>query len=310
MSTWRSITFKDSEADSPLFIPLDQEYALFDINGPDSESFLQGQLTNDIPSLSQGQSIFAAHCNAKGRMISSALIANVQNDHFRFRVCRDLLETSTSALAKYMVFSKAELNVNNDTLVVAIHGGNAAALATSMRHSEAVLHDHLHSKELVELWLDASMLGDLSETLQQCRLADQSTWVAARCQLGLAEVDAQNTERYLPQELNFDLIEAVNFKKGCYTGQEVIARLHYRGQLKKHMRYAQCETPRLEPLTEIYDASSQKRCGVVIHSAEINDNTCVFLVLANDSSVEQNTTVTALQNGSKIQWLSLPYAIP
>lgn len=288
------------------------EHTLFRISGPDAVTFLQGQLTADIEKLNIHESTFAAHCNAKGRMISSFLIFRESNDSFLFRVKKHLFEHASTALKKYIVFSKAELKLVEDIQSIALLGENAVDVMEKIQASAEVfvslkLDASGWANHYVELLLTREQLAKATPILQSLSPQTENERVLAQSLHGIAEVN--KPEKFLPQELNFDQIGAVSFKKGCYTGQEVIARLHYRGSLKKHLRVGRCAYAPIESGTKISAEKTGDVCGEIVSSSSIDQKTSYFLALVNDENAEHDICVTPLSTAAKIEWLPLPYAI-
>jgi folate-binding protein YgfZ len=137
--------------------------------------------------------------------------------------------------------------------------------------------------------------------------AHHQQWSLHLIQCGIAELELSETEKFLPQELRLDLIGGVSFKKGCYTGQEVVARLHYRGKLKKGLFRAQCGH-RLAQVGQNIRLADQI-IGKIIKVTALSESSCEMLVLANiDATHDQHCK---LENGGElIRWTPFAYAIP
>ncbi|WP_370981492.1 folate-binding protein YgfZ [Agaribacterium sp. ZY112] len=290
---------------SLTYSPLPQ-YQIVRFSGPDAASFLQGQLSADVVKLSE-QGSFAAHCNVKGRMISSFYIKRINNDYL-IRVHREISDIAIAALKKYMLFSKVTLSVETELNCIAFKGEQ---LQERLERELELTSEcwHMLNEECAELWIDKSAEQQLVNKLQ-AQTEDTEFWPLVLLQEGLAELREGQSEEFLPQELNYDLIGAVNFKKGCYTGQEVIARLHYRGQLKKHLRLASCAPSKLQNKAALID-KDRKKVGASVQSYTTKERTWL-LCLCNDSSYESNDiSIESCDKGlQKVQWHQLPYAIP
>jgi len=167
------------------------------ISGDDAERFLQGQLTCDVSSLAD-KSALGAYCNLKGRMIALFYIQKYQ-DVFRLFMPQSIIQTIEATLKRYVLRSK-----------VIIEKSSAHVIVTNQNFE---------------------LLDDLPDSLQP-----ENAWLALQIQSGIGFLNHNTIGLFLPQELNIDTLGGVSFTKGCFLGQEVIARLHYRGQLKKTLK--------------------------------------------------------------------------
>ena len=225
------------------------EYVL--IAGPDSISFLQGQVTCDMTQLTDEHCLAGALCNLKGRVIGDFLCVR-SAEGCLLQISEGNGQKIAETLAKYAVFSNAE---------VAIHSGPCRSFGI-LANECPVLHELLpapptlsyqaatsHSATMIklagtpdrfQLWVwDAENADLIAESLRrltdQQTLADSRHYDYAETLAGRAHVSAQQSEAFTPQLLNYDLSGVVNFQKGCYTGQEVVARMHYRAEAKKRL---------------------------------------------------------------------------
>lgn len=231
---------------SCFYAPLQHE-ALLHIEGPDSLKFLQGQTTCDTGQVTPEQSVPGAYCTPKGRVVCDFLLSQLGNDHFALRMRRDIRDNSAAVFSKYIVFSKAKLNSNDDWQIAAVWGESAAAtLADSFGAIPegrwgAVAGDDFKLVQIdsiaqqFECYLSDQAAEKLQAIAERAQLADELSWQALQIEAGQARICAATVEEFLPQMLNYDITGHVNFKKGCYTGQEVVARLHYRGKSKRRL---------------------------------------------------------------------------
>jgi tRNA-modifying protein YgfZ len=145
----------------------------------------------------------------------------------------------------------------------------------------------------------------LSEAINAGKLAVGEHFDEELIRRGIAEVRGESVEEFIPQMFNYEHIDAISFKKGCYTGQEVVARMQYLGKLKKHLYRGKIAGVHLSVGAELMSTEFSEPQGVVVMSC--GDE---FLAVANDHVVANHTLSSPLNPGSKIQWLPLPYAIP
>ena len=323
LSTQSAIQASD-EADAECIILAD--YSLIVIEGPDAIKFLQGQCTCDFDLISQNQITPGAHCNHKGRMHSSFYAASLARDtnttdtayRVGLRVHNSIVDAAYTALKKYIVFSKAEISIRHDYAIVGLCGNQIIQALEKLNLSppekkyfsiQNQITTLLHDEDLVELWICDTDLKKLWPALSSLTPSSNSTqWNLLNIRKGIAELQAPLVETLIPQEMNMQYTGGVSFQKGCYTGQEVIARMHYRGNLKKHMYLGSISTGTKPDIgTELFVGN--KKCGVIINSAKSSEEEYNILALCNDTAYTDDNVSLNENSTSIIQWLPLPYAI-
>ncbi|MDO3386521.1 hypothetical protein QWI17_11810 [Gilvimarinus sp. SDUM040013] len=270
---------------------------LVTVTGPDAIKFLQGQVTCDLRELTPMRWLRGAQCNLKGRVTTSFAVAQLDQDTLLLRCATDLVEPFVKGLEKYAVFSKVTIRPAPDWHVIGVCGINSAevlAETTGLRTSEAgglAINEQAlalqHNAELIEVWVHDNQAQPLWQQLTSCcSRAPTHCWLRGQIDAGCAEISAATSELFTPQDLNYPELGAVSFKKGCYTGQEVVARLHYKGKLKKHLypiEFAADTSP--APGCELADESGKSR-GHLVQAAPVQDTLYRGLaVLPDDESV-------------------------
>ncbi len=233
--------------------------------GPDAATFLQGQLTNDFALLGLSEARLAAWCNAKGRMLAS-FVGFKRNHEEIWLVCvRDLLPATLKRLSMFVLRSKVKLSDASDEVAVwgrvspttpgKTWSQTTEGEASVVRLPEAEGH-------IRELWCapagapapDGPALPD-----------GLWSWLSVRG--GVAMIGAPVVEAFVPQMLNYESVGGVNFKKGCYPGQEVVARSQFRGTLKRRAYIVHADGP-LAAGQEVFHASdAEQPCGLVVQAA-------------------------------------------
>ncbi len=334
-SLLKPVTLSDTHTGDGL-IPL-TDHTLITITGPDAIKFLQGQCTCDVSALLQGHWQLGAHCNIKGRMISSFTMALLAEDCVALRVHNSVAESTMLALQKYIVFSKAKCAISEalslgiiDTLPhnLTSHALNAGQFKPTEAGTLLRRDDNVH-----ELWVSTysqRSIDTLKEILAEDSpykglLFSSNRWQRLMIERGIAEVQQATVDTHLPQAFNFDLVGGVNFKKGCYTGQEIIARLHYKGQSKQRLHAVSLSEPTNELITvgqRIINAQG-KALGEIVAFASSTAGT-VLLVSTKAFTAEApplfvavaatqestNSAVNIPAHPHALLPLSLPYAIP
>lgn len=316
------IGFTSSSDQHPTKLTSLEDYGLLIISGPEAEKFLQGQCTCDIRRLANHDVLLGAHCNHKGRMISSFYAFLIAPNTVGLRMHKSILEIALNALKKYSVFSKVELRLGTEYRLIGLWGDDAECALDPAFPMPETNHSGVncdtgsiirHDINLLEIWLKSEAAEQQWQILAtHSSLASPSEWNATCIKAGIGEVRIETTETFIPQMLNFQEIDGISFNKGCYTGQEVVARMHYRGKLKKHMYRATIGIKHSVPkpgasLYAMTDTGSKNIGTVVIAAAGAK---AIEILAVVPSEVFEKTSVFLNENSQmKLSWASLPYAI-
>ncbi len=295
---------------------------LLEVSGADALTFLQGQVTNDVKLLiTSKQAHLTAYCNPKGRMLA-LFLAFYHKDHFHLQFNRELLEPIIKRLKMYVMRSKVEIkDVSERILRFGLNGPDAASiLATSFASIPSQDYEFTNSENGVILKLPAigndarfeiftsveHATGIFNGLKERCQLVEKPYWDWLEIQIGVPEVVAATQEQFVPQMLNLDILNGINFKKGCYTGQEIVARTHYLGSVKRRTY-----------LTEIVSKESPK-AGDKVLDAQNNEIGQIVRVAANkadgfDALIEMRIDAVLAGNiswdGVTIKVKDLPYSL-
>lgn len=202
------------------------DLAVIGIRGADSINFLQGQLSRDVALLSDGEAVLAGLHNPQGRCLAVPRVVRIARDHLLLVVPASVAESVRGILARYVL--RAKVRIEDAGAAWRLYGatGPDAAAAASTRLSVQVEPDGL--RQLI--------LAPRGEPLPDGEPASRAQWRLDDIAAGLPEIGSTTSGLFVAQMLNLDLLDAISFDKGCYTGQEVIARAHYRGQVKRRMQ--------------------------------------------------------------------------
>lgn len=319
MNEWLEFvsTHPPQNAQANLRMVAMHEHRLLQVTGRDAVTFLQGQLTCDLRRLEQQEVLLGAHCNAKGRMISSEVLARMDETTIGLRLRANIAEPALAALKKYIVFSKAAIApadlvaiaLLGDTTQMSSRGDIPERGRSASRDGLILLH---HQSGLVEIWATATRAMTLWQALLPHTGGMETSdlnhhWV----ENGITEVQAATAEEFIPQMLNYQLIDGISFKKGCYTGQEIIARMQYRGQLKKHTyRITGALSDGLPVGGQLVTVSDHEKTAATVVASANGAAEWTGLVVANSEIYEAKTSLMAKNSGAKFEWAALPYAIP
>ncbi|MBI6615510.1 folate-binding protein YgfZ [Pseudomonas simiae] len=304
-------------ADSAFFCPLSHEGVLA-VRGADAAKFLQGQLTCNLNYLSDTQASLGARCTQKGRMQSSFRIL-LQGDGVVLAMATELLEPQLADLKKYAVFSKSKLTDESAAWVRfgLMHAEPALAsvgLELPAETDSVVRNDTLIairvSPDRAELWVPAeqgdAVRNQLAATLEQ---TDLNEWLLGQIRAGIGQVMPQTRELFIPQMLNLQAVGGVSFKKGCYTGQEIVARMQYLGKLKRRLYRLSLDAPEMpEPGTPLFSPSHTSAIGEVVIAAK-TDQTVELLAVLQAEAADSGDVHVGTPEGPRLHLLDLPYTL-
>jgi len=232
-----------------LSFNLNQTYAVLEVSGEDAATFLQGQLTNDIHQVTNQHAIYSGFCNPKGRLIGFFIIIKF-NESYLLILPRSILENIHKKLSMYILRSKVKLTMQDEA--IQIYGlldknKNYNNEALPKNNLDVINSNECHMIKLQGL--GRFMLVGLKDACQALihenpeLLVNQdiNLWKQEEILSGCPNIYPTTQEAFIPQSLNLDLMDAINFKKGCYTGQEIVARTHYLGKPKRRMFIAKAK---------------------------------------------------------------------
>lgn len=317
MMSPRLFTLRYPMADSAFFCTLSHEGVLA-VRGVDAAKYLQGQLTCNLNYLSDTRASLGARCTQKGRMQSSFRIL-LQGDGVLMAMASELLEPQLADLKKYAVFSKSKLTDESAAWVrFGLEKGDAALLSLGLElpaeTDSVVRNDPLIavrvSPDRAELWVPAdqadAVKGKLSALLAE---GDLNQWLLGQVRAGIGQVMAGTRELFIPQMLNLQAVGGVSFKKGCYTGQEIVARMQYLGKLKRRLYRLSLAGDQLpEPGIPLFSATHASSIGEVVMAAHTGHNVELLAVLQAEAAQSGDVHLGTLE-GPALQLLDLPYEL-
>ena len=281
--------------DQATIAPL-SHLGVLSISGKDAVTFLQGQTTCDIKALVDFEPRLGAYCNAKGRTISTFVIIKLQ-EIYQLILTIDLLDTVRKKLQMYVLRSDVQLTDLSDELcIIGTHNVELTAQANLYSYPQLA-----NSYLFIAAPEQTQQFCTELQTKQSALLIDANTWLNFDIQAGIPWLYANTSEKFVPQMLNLDKLEAISFTKGCYTGQEIVARTHYLGQNKRAMYRAKCITKAsIDKGCSLFDPEVRETdLGSVILAAHNNDSTQLLLVLKDQAITVKNLQLNN-QNHDKI----------
>ncbi len=278
---------------------------LLRFDGPDTQSFLQSQLTSNLQTLTASRSQYSGYCTAKGRLLACLLLWRREDAVFMM-LPRELCEPLRKRLSMYILRAKVKTaDVSAEQVLFGVTGAGAASAVAkiaaiaeiaAIAAAPAAVHDVLHAdgvsmlKLPVNRYLIAAPLsaaGGIEAALTTAgAAADRTLWDALDIEAGIPSVVAATQEQFVPQTVNFDCIGAVSFDKGCYPGQEIVARMHYLGKLKQRMVRARLV------------ANDAPAAGDKLYSAAFGDQSSGMIVSAISTASDNHEVLAVVQTSS------------
>ncbi|WP_223669522.1 CAF17-like 4Fe-4S cluster assembly/insertion protein YgfZ [Kangiella shandongensis] len=271
-------------------------YGIIQVSGEDSLKLLQGQLTCDMNDVNDEQASLGGLCNVKGRLHSVFYVMKFEQ-HYLMLLPKDTLQHSLDTLSKYAAFFQTELVDASKDYELWGHTQKAQGNnVTDMEVLSVTNHNGIYDIHLNSLF-NASILisrkdraGELVEMLTGTTLADKNAWDYIELQAHLPIFSSTSIEKHLPANIGLPQVGGVSFDKGCYTGQEIVARMHYRGKLKIHSVLTSTDSSvELAELTKVYN-SNDKKVGELIRTT-VFDGKTYCLISLNDSALEEELVI-------------------
>ena len=294
-------------------------HALLDVSGADAGAFLQAQLTNDVHELADDSAHWSGWCSPKGRLVASFLLVRLP-ERFLLLLSADIAEGVRKRLGMYVLRSKVKIEDASAAYArIGLAGGQAAALVAKQAGRAPDPLRVVRSEGLVTVALDARRFVVLAAperapTVWQAfaagaREAGRGAWDWTSVRAGIPTVVAATQEAFVPQMANFDLIGAVSFRKGCYPGQEIVARTHYRGGLKRRMAIAHVPGDAAPaPGENVYSPAfgAEQAAGIIANAAPAPGGGFDALVVAQIESLERDDLRWQSLQGPELRILSRP----
>jgi folate-binding protein YgfZ len=307
------------------FMPLDQ-FGVLEATGDDAATFLHSQLTNDVQHLDAASARLAGYCSAKGRLLASMLVWRA-GEAIRLLLARELCASVQKRLSMFILRAKAKLaDASNEVAVVGFAGDVRAALSTVFDAlpdgvnvqvggtAGALIRVPDAMGRTRYLWIGPKAEVEARLPALEGKLARVSpaVWDWLDIRAGEPRVTQAVVEQFVPQMINFDVLGGVNFRKGCYPGQEVVARSQYRGTIKRRTALAHIEgTANVGAGQEIFHSTDPGQpCGMIVNAASAPQGGFDVLVEIKLAALDEGTVHLGAADGPALAFQPLPYALP
>jgi len=310
-----------------FFAPI-TDLGLIALDGEESASFLHSQLTNDVEHLGPNEARLAGYCSPKGRLLASFLMWRNASTIF-LQLPRDIQASVQKRLAMFVLRAKTKLSdateLPANQVMLGIGGANAPAalqawfdtlpaqpyakidhaLGTLIRVADAFGAPRYQ-------WL---MSADTAETVKPALAAklaqgDVAAWHLSVIHSGVPQITKATQEQFVPQMVNYELLGGVNFKKGCYPGQEIVARSQYLGKLKRRTTLVTIADSSAVAGAEVFaTADPEQPCGMIVNAAPNGNGGVDALVEMKLAAIEAGSVRLGSAEGAPLTFLDMPYAL-
>jgi len=283
------------------------------ITGADAASFIHGQLSNDFVLLPDGGARLAALCTAKGRMQASFIGIRANSSDIRLVCSRDLLAPTLKRLSMFVLRAKATLRDASEGFAL---WGLRGQACLSMPHNTPWAFARVGNADLVQLYPACGQarqlwMGPGGEAPPPAALLDAQQWALGEVLSGVATVSAAVVEAFVPQMLNYESVDGVSFKKGCYPGQEIVARSQFRGTLKRraYILVGDAQTS-LAPGQALFSSlDAEQACGIVVQIAQAPTGPQFCIASLQTEAAAQGLLHAGSAQGPALHIVPLPYAL-
>jgi folate-binding protein YgfZ len=299
-----------------------EEYAFLQVEGAKALPFLQGQLTCNVQEATPAFVLPGAYCTSRGRVISSFLLWAATSESVLLRLRADIADDTASVLGKYAALSRVRV-ARADMACIGLLG---AGLETELHElfpqwparpralgTGGACHLLRRDGESAqfEVWAPRSEADALWNALaSRLPVADAEPWRLALVRAGAAEIQHASVDQFLPQMLGYDASGAVSFRKGCYTGQEIIARTHYKGSVKRRLqRLGGTGAARPAVGSELLHRDTGRPVGSVVESAMAGDSRFELLAVLADEALDGANCLAISARGEALELLPVAYTV-
>lgn len=311
------------EADLPAPAPSENvlmplpHLAVIEASGIDATAFLHAQLSNDVQGLAPGHSLLAGYCNAKGRLYALPRLWR-SGDGWRLCLPADIADTVLKRLRMFVLRSQVTLTRRDDVTLLGVAGAGAAGClrqvglpapqgidAVQTQGETSVLGGPATAGRFLICLPDTAAPACWAALAACARAAPATWWRLLDIDAGLPAIYAPTLEAFVPQMVNLELIGGVSFKKGCYPGQEIVARMHYLGKPSRRMYRLQASGAAPQPGTPVSDGDGRE-VGAVVDAQPAALGARLLAVVQRGAV---GTAALRLADGRPLALIDLPYAV-
>lgn len=310
------------------FVAQISDLGLIALDGEESASFLHNQLTNDVEHLGQGEARLAGYCSPKGRLLASFLMWRNQTTIF-LQLPRDIQATVQKRLSMFVLRSKTKLSDASELpanqVVLGLGGGLAEAALqdwfdalpakpfTKLDHPLGTLirvADAFGAPRYQWLLSAETAQNVVAELAGKLNVGSTDAWHLSEIHAGIPMIAKATQEQFVPQMVNYELLGGVNFKKGCYPGQEIVARSQYLGKLKRRTTLVSIPDLTAAAGQEVFaTADPEQPCGMIVNAAPNGNGGVDALVEMKLAAIEAGSVRLGSAQGAALEFLGMPYVL-
>ncbi|MEO8807735.1 MAG: folate-binding protein, partial [Burkholderiaceae bacterium] len=281
--------------------------------GADAAKFLQGQLTNDVVTLGTAKARLAGFCSAKGRLQASFIIASAAADEFTLVCAASVLPATLKRLSMFVLRAQCKLrDATAEAPLWGLVGDTASAQVGDLpvwgrREGAGAVTIRLPDAAGVARCI---VIGPSEEQVAAWFPAPLDLWRWLEVQSGVPTIEAATVEQFVPQMLNYEIVGGVDFQKGCYPGQEIVARSQYRGTIKRRMFLFDVDVAASPGQEVFHDADTSQPAGMVVNAAPRPVGAgWSALVEVKLAALDAGTLHLGAPDGASLRLGTLPYTI-
>ncbi|NOY15675.1 MAG: folate-binding protein YgfZ [Gammaproteobacteria bacterium] len=285
------------------------------VTGSDANKFLHAQFTNDLSNLPVNNWQYSSYCTPKGRLLAFMTIARLDENEFLLILPAEIGDNILPRLRMFVMRDDVTITPQDEnTSITGILGAadNLSGIGLTQKREDGKLSRD-NNNCLLTISYESGRFLFIGESvkLKANPSADRNNWTLLDIQTGIPAIVLATQETFVPQMVNLDLIGAVNFKKGCYPGQEIVARVHYLGKIKQRMFAVETSSNQLaQPNDKIYIAGQpDKVAGTVIQAAISDSSQCLQVVLQTKAVDENLDLRLGTSDGEKLTVGVQPYSV-
>ncbi|HEX8010353.1 MAG TPA: folate-binding protein [Casimicrobiaceae bacterium] len=291
------------------------------VEGREAATFLQGQLTNDVEALALGASQLSAWCSPKGRVLANFLLHRLTDERFELLLPGSLAEPIRKRLSMFVLRSKVTIaDAGAASVRIGVGGPAARACLAEALGATPLLHRAMaiDGGALIEVpgerfiaLVAPERAPSLWGRLARARAAGFPCWQWLTVRAGVAIITPPTQDQFVPQMLNLDALGGISFRKGCYSGQEIVARMQYLGRLKERLALMHVDGGPPREGTRLFAAAfADQPCGTVVNAAAAPGGGADLLAVAQLEAIASESLRLGATDGPPATLLPLPYALP
>lgn len=297
-------------------------YSAISLCGEEQSKYLQGQVTCDVTMSKEHSLLVGAHCNAKGKVFSAFRLLNRNGAHLLIQP-KASVESSITELKKFGVFAKVEITETDELSFYALTGDNAEnILQRSFSRIPDSLNPVVQSDSTTLVYITGKqaryLLIDTTATLESALenmnlpIYNNAVWDLLEIDEGFVQLSNESSGEYVPQMLNLQAVNGISFTKGCYLGQETVARMQYLGKNKKALFSLTStleKTLQIDDIIEKQLGDNWRKAGDILSAYQADDGNCYFQAVLNNDVDSSTLLRIKSQPESKVLLKPLPYSL-